>query len=60
MPTRQIQIPVTYETEVVSKKGSTYDCLVIHLPNGLKKMVFLNPAEKVLLEMSIAQQNAQK
>lgn len=38
--------------ERVSKKGSTYEVLVIKLTDKLEKLVFLDQAELELLKMS--------
>lgn len=35
-----------------SKKGTTYQCLVIKLTAGYEKIVFLEPAEQELLKLS--------
>lgn len=38
--------------ERTSKKGSTYQCVVIKLTDKLEKLVFLTDAELALLQMS--------
>lgn len=35
----------------ISKKGNEYICLEITFPNGYKKTVFLDDAEKYIAEM---------
>lgn len=38
--------------ERTSKKGSTYQCVVIKLTDKLEKLVFLTDAELALLQLS--------
>lgn len=49
----KINIPVYYVSKI-SKAGNTYSCLEIHLAQGVKKQVFLENAEKALLEMALS------
>lgn len=37
--------------ERVSKKGNTYQCIVIKITDKIEKLVFLTPAELELLEL---------
>lgn len=40
--------------ERVSKKGTTYQCLVLKLTENMEKLVFLTQAELELLKLKIA------
>lgn len=43
------KIEATLE-ERTSKKGSTYQCIVIKITDNIEKLVFLEPAEAELLK----------
>lgn len=47
-----MDLKATLETKVSSKTGKEYKVIVIELPYGLKKNVFLEEAELKLLEIS--------
>lgn len=47
------KIDATLE-ERVSKKGSTYQCIVIKITDNIEKLVFLEPAEAELLKQKNA------
>lgn len=49
MMNKEFTIKCTFETRT-SSKGNMYECLVLHLAPNYDKIVFLDKAEKVLLE----------
>ena len=46
-----LDIKATLETRISKKNNTEYKVLVIHLPYGLKKNVFLEEAELKVLEL---------
>lgn len=53
-----MDLKATLETRVSKKNGQEYQVIIIELPFGLKKQVFLEEAEKKLLE--VAKKNAKE
>lgn len=47
---KDITIKGTFEKRISQKSGKEYECLVLHLAPNYDKVVFLDKAEKVLLE----------
>lgn len=47
-----LKVEATLETRISKKNNTEYKVLVIHLPYGLKKNVFLEEAELKLLELA--------
>lgn len=52
-----MELKATLETRVSTKNGKEYTVIVIDLPYGLKKKVFLEEAELKLLQLAKTNEN---
>lgn len=50
----ELGFKVFFEEKVSKKTGELYSCMVVQFPNGYEKVVFLDTAEKFLIETIVS------